>query len=119
MVDVALTRADLRAADIAVVVDVLRATTTATQALAAGYRSVLCAESVELATGLRAPGRVLAGERRCVAPPGFDQGNSPREAARRRGDELVLATTNGAPAIVAATGTLRSSWSRACSTSTP
>ena len=52
---------------------------------------------------MRGPGRVLAGERRCVAPPGFDQGNSPREAARRRGDELVLATTNGAPAIVAAT----------------
>ena len=103
MIDVALTRADLRAADVAVVVDVLRATTTATQALAAGYRSVLCAESVELALGLRGPGRVLAGERRCVAPPGFDQGNSPREAARRRGDELVLATTNGAPAIVAAT----------------
>ena len=103
MIDVALTRADLRAADVAVVVDVLRATTTATRALAAGYRSVLCAESVELAAGLRGPGRVLAGERRCVAPPGFDQGNSPREAARRRGDELVLATTNGAPAIVAAT----------------
>ena len=102
MIDVALTRADLRAADIAVVVDVLRATTTATRALAAGYRSVLCAESVELALSLRGPGRVLAGERRCVAPPGFDQGNSPREAARRRGDELVLATTNGAPAIVAA-----------------
>ena len=102
MIDVALTRADLRAADIAVVVDVLRATTTATRALAAGYRSVLCAESVELALTLRGPGRVLAGERRCVAPPGFDQGNSPREAARRRGDELVLATTNGAPAIVAA-----------------
>jgi len=36
VIDVALTRADLRAADIAVVVDVLRATSTATQALAAG-----------------------------------------------------------------------------------
>ena len=48
------------------------------------------------------PGRVLAGERHCVRPPGFDQGNSPREAARLRGDELVLATTNGAPAVIAA-----------------
>jgi 2-phosphosulfolactate phosphatase len=102
MIDVAFTRADLRAADVAVVVDVLRATTTATQALAAGYRRLLCAESVELALTLRGPGRVLAGERRCVAPPGFHQGNSPREAARCRGEELVLATTNGAPAIVAA-----------------
>ena len=102
MIDVALTRADLRAADVAVVVDVLRATSTATQALAAGYRSVLCAESIERALTLRAPGRILAGERRCVRPPGFHQGNSPHEAVRRRGDELVLATTNGAPAIVAA-----------------
>jgi hypothetical protein len=44
----------------------------------------------------------LAGERQCVKPPGFDQGNSPRETLDRRGEELVLATTNGAPAIVAA-----------------
>lgn len=102
MIDVAFTRAELRSAEVAVVVDVLRATSTATQALAAGYDSVLCAESVELAGTLRGPGRILAGERRCVMPPGFDLGNSPREAVRRRGDQLVLATTNGAPAIVAA-----------------
>ena len=105
MIDVAFTRADLRPADVAVVIDVLRATTTATQALAAGYRSVLCVESVEVALTLRGPGRVLAGERHCVRPPGFDQGNSPREAAHRRGDELVLATTNGAPAVIAAAQT--------------
>jgi 2-phosphosulfolactate phosphatase len=63
---------------------------------------VLCADSIERAAGLRLSGRVLAGERRCVKPEGFDQGNSPAEARERRGDELVLATTNGAPAIVAA-----------------
>jgi len=102
MIDVAFTRADLRPADVAVVVDVLRATSTITHALDAGYRAVLVAESVERARTLRAPGRVLAGERACVAPPGFDQGNSPRDAMRPAGDELVLATTNGAPAIVAA-----------------
>ena len=45
---------------------------------------------------------MLAGERACVPPAGFDQGNSPREARERRGDELVLATTNGAPTTVAA-----------------
>jgi phosphosulfolactate phosphohydrolase-like enzyme len=45
---------------------------------------------------------VLAGERQCVTPAGFDQGNSPIEALERRGEELVLAT-NGAPTIVAAT----------------
>jgi 2-phosphosulfolactate phosphatase len=100
VIDVALTRAELRPADVAVVVDVLRATTTATQALATGYRSVLFAESVELAESLRGPGRVLAGERDCVTPPGFDMGNSPIEHQRRYGDELVLTTTNGAPTIV-------------------
>lgn len=102
MINVAFTREQLRPADIAVVVDVLRATSTATQALAAGYRRVICAETLELARRLRAPGRVLAGERYCVRPPGFDQGNSPTEANERRGDELVLATTNGAPTIVTA-----------------
>ncbi len=97
-----MTPAELRSADVAVVIDVLRASSTVTQALAAGYKRVLCADSIGRAAGLRAGGRVLAGERQCVTPPGFDQGNSPSEAAQRHGDELVLATTNGAPAIVAA-----------------
>src|ERR1700737_447155 len=102
MIDVAVTRAELRSASVAVGIDVLRAPSTVTQALAAGYSRVLCAESVARAFGLRAPGRVLGGERHCLTPPGFDHGNSPLEAAQRRGDELVLATTNGAPTIVAA-----------------
>ncbi len=102
MIDVALTPADLRSTRVIVVVDVLRATSTITQALAAGYEKVLCADSVPTARLLRADGRVLAGERQCVMPFGFDQGNSPLDAARCAGRELVLATTNGAPAIVAA-----------------
>lgn len=102
MIDVAFTPAELRPADVAVVVDVLRATSTATQALAAGYRRVLCTETTEQALALREPGRVLAGERHCVKPSGFDQGNSPTEATECRGEELVLATTNGAPTIVLA-----------------
>jgi 2-phosphosulfolactate phosphatase len=95
-----MTPAELRPADVAVVVDVLRATSTGAQALAAGYRSVLCAESVALAEKLRAPGRVLAGEQGCVMPSGFDMGNSPLEHRRRYGEDLVLTTTNGAPTIV-------------------
>lgn len=102
MIDVAFTRAELRSVDVAVVIDVLRATSTITQALASGYRSVVCVGSVQAAAALRAPGRVLAGEQRCIMPSGFDQGNSPRDAMSLRGDELVLATTNGAPTIVAA-----------------
>jgi 2-phosphosulfolactate phosphatase len=104
VIDVALTRAELRSSDVAVVIDVLRATSVATQALAAGYERVLCAESIERAEALRGEGRVLAGERHCLKPDGFDQGNSPREATLRRGRELVLATTNGAPAILTAAG---------------
>jgi 2-phosphosulfolactate phosphatase len=102
MIDVAMTRAQLRGADVAVVIDVLRATTTLTWALAGGYREVICVDSIERALALRAPGRILAGERECVAPEGFDQGNSPAQAASCRGRELVLATTNGAPTILAA-----------------
>jgi 2-phosphosulfolactate phosphatase len=102
VIDVALTPDDSRPADTAVVIDVLRATSTVTQALAAGYLRVLCTDSIERALALRAPGRVLAGERGGVMPSGFDQGNSPQEAAMRRGAELVLATTNGAPAIATA-----------------
>jgi 2-phosphosulfolactate phosphatase len=105
MIDVAFTAAEARPADLAVVIDVLRATSTATQALAAGYRAVICADSVERARRMRGPRRVLAGEERCRTPDGFDQGNSPGEAATVRGEELVLATTNGAPAIVTAAGT--------------
>jgi 2-phosphosulfolactate phosphatase len=104
MIDVALTASELRPAAVAVVIDVLRATSTATQALASGYRSVLCVDTIERALELRAPGRVLAGERRCVKPPGFDLGNSPADVGDGAGRELVLCTTNGAPAIVAAAG---------------
>jgi 2-phosphosulfolactate phosphatase len=102
MIDVAFTAAQARPTELAVVVDVLRATSTATQALAAGYRAVICADSVERARGLRAHGRVLAGEQRGTMPAGFDHGNSPSEAAVVNGEELVLATTNGAPTIVVA-----------------
>jgi 2-phosphosulfolactate phosphatase len=102
LIDVALIPTEARPADVSVVLDVLRATSTATQALAAGYRRVLCVDGIEHALRLRGPGRVLAGERQTVMPPGFDQGNSPQEASSPRGDELILATTNGAPAIALA-----------------
>jgi 2-phosphosulfolactate phosphatase len=102
MLDVALRPSDVRSADVAIVIDVLRATSTVTQALAGGYERVLCVPSLEHAEALRGPGRVLAGERSCVKPPGFDLGNSPIEAADRRGAELVLATTNGTPAVATA-----------------
>lgn len=100
MIDVAFLGAHVRPADTAVVIDVLRATSTITLALASGYERVLVAGSIGEAQTLRADGRVLAGEVGCARAPGFDLGNSPEETLEPRGAELVLATTNGAPAIV-------------------
>ncbi|MDP1849552.1 MAG: 2-phosphosulfolactate phosphatase [Solirubrobacteraceae bacterium] len=102
MIDVAFRGADIRPAATAVVIDVLRATTTITMALASGYERVLVAGGLDQARALRADGRVLAGEHKCERPPDFDLGNSPEETAPPRGAELILATTNGAPAIVGA-----------------
>jgi 2-phosphosulfolactate phosphatase len=106
-VDVCFTPREIRPVEVAVVVDVLRATSTIVQALAAGYSRVICCKSVAAARELRAPGRVLAGESDCVRVPDFELGNSPAAVASagRDGEELVLATTNGSPAIVAASQT--------------
>ena len=101
-VDVGFTAADVRPADVIVVIDVLRATSTIAQALAAGYERVLCCETIERARELRAPGRVIAGEREWKTPPGFDLGNSPGAFTTPEGNEVVLATTNGSPMMAAA-----------------
>jgi 2-phosphosulfolactate phosphatase len=104
-VHVAFTPAEAVAARTAVVVDVLRATSTIAQALAAGYRRVLsCSEIAEAEALRRASGGVLAGERGCVRVPGFDFGNSPQEFLEPLGETLILTTTNGTRALVAAGG---------------
>jgi 2-phosphosulfolactate phosphatase len=102
MIDVAITPASARQASVTVVIDAIRATSTIVQALAGDYRRVLCADSLDRARSLVGPGRVLAGEERCVPPPDFDLGNSPAGVTDALGEELILATTNGAPAIVLA-----------------
>ena len=45
---------------------------------------------------------MLGGERNAVRIPGFDLGNSPREYLEPRAETLVLSTTNGTRAVVAA-----------------
>ena len=101
---VAFTPAEAAEAPTGIVVDVLRATSTIAQALAGGYRRVLCCGEVEEARALREElgEGVLAGERRCVRIPGFDRGNSPSEFVDAAEDTLVLSTTNGTRALVAA-----------------
>lgn len=98
---------------VAVVIDVLRATTTIIHALAAGCRAVCPVEEVDearrLADGMPAGRVLLGGERHGVAPPGFDLGNSPKEytADRCKGTTLVLTTTNGTRALVRAADAAR------------
>jgi 2-phosphosulfolactate phosphatase len=104
-VHVAFTPGEQTPAPVGIVVDVLRATSTMTQALAAGYRRVLCCAEIEEARALAATeGSVkLAGERRLEHIPGFDFGNSPREVAGEPAAEtLVLTTTNGTRLLVSA-----------------
>lgn len=90
----------------AVVFDVVRATTTIAAALSAGAAGVQVYGSIDDAAEAAAPVRekiVLAGERHCVAPPGFDLGNSPGDfdAERVGGRTIYLATTNGTVALLA------------------
>jgi 2-phosphosulfolactate phosphatase len=93
---------------IAVVADVLRATTTIIHALAAGCTSVRPIAEIDearrLADGMRAGRVILAGERGGEKIPGFDRGNSPCDftAENSQGCTLVLTTTNGTKALLRA-----------------
>jgi 2-phosphosulfolactate phosphatase len=103
-VHVAFTPAEAASAPLGIVVDVLRATSTIAQALAAGYRRVLCCAEIDEARALRASieDALVGGERTAVKVEGFDVGASPREFLERRAETLILSTTNGTRAILAA-----------------
>jgi 2-phosphosulfolactate phosphatase len=94
------------AGGVAVVIDVLRATTTIVYALGAGCCAVRpCLEVDEarqLADGLPAGRVLLGGERHGRPLPGFDLGNSPGQCtpALCRGKTLVFTTTNGTRALL-------------------
>jgi len=102
---VAFSPSEALAAQLAIVVDVMRATSTIAQALASGYRRVLCCAEIDEARSLaetNGPAK-LAGERRLEHIPGFDFGNSPRELAGEAAAEtLILTTTNGTRLLVSA-----------------
>ena len=103
-VDVAFTPGEAASAPVGIVVDVLRATSTIAQALAAGYERILCCAEIDQARALRAelPDSLLGGERNAVRIEGFDVGASPREFLEARAKTLILSTTNGTRAILAA-----------------
>ncbi len=92
---------------VAVVVDVLRATTVMVRALANGCAAVIpCGEIDEartVAAGLPPGTAFLGGERGGLPIPGFDLGNSPDDFTFEacQGKTLVMTTTNGTRAILA------------------
>jgi len=95
---------------VVVVIDVLRASTSIAVALANGARTVIPLDSPdEAVTRSKNFDRKevrLAGERRMVAIPGFDLGNSPGDftAEAVEGKTVLMTTTNGTSAIMAAQG---------------
>ena len=104
-IDVAFTPAEVRPTHVAVVVDVMRATSVIAQALASGYRRVLCCRAIEEARALRAElgdAAVVGGERNAQRIQGFDLGASPLEYLEPRAETAILTTTNGTRTILAA-----------------
>ncbi len=93
---------------VVVVIDVLRATSTILAALDNGAARVLPVESIETATRLVSLSdrgdKLLVGEQKGLPIEGFDLFNSPSELDEETigGRTIILATSNGTPAIAAA-----------------
>ena len=90
--------------DVAVVIDVLRATSVMCTAIQNGANAVITCREVQQARTLASqlsPSPLLCGERGCKPISGFDLGNSPAEYTPDRvgNQSLILTTTNGTRAI--------------------
>ncbi len=98
---------------VAVVIDVLRASTTIVHALDAGAKEIIpCLEIDEaraVAAQLPRDECVLGGERGALPIEGFDLGNSPTEYHPMSvgGKTIVLTTSNGTRALLQARGARR------------
>lgn len=101
-----LSRTPLAGTD-AVMIDVVRASTTIVTALANGARAVAPVatpqEALERTRSWPGGGAVVGGERGGAPPTGFDCGNSPGEYTgdRVRGRTVIFTTTNGTRALLA------------------
>jgi 2-phosphosulfolactate phosphatase len=87
--------------NIAVVIDVLRASSVICTALHNGAKAIIPVETLDEAFTLRSENCLLAGERQGFKPEGFDLGNSPLEYKPEiiAGKDIILTTTNGTRAI--------------------
>lgn len=94
--------------DIVVVIDVLRAFSTAHQLFLLGAERIILAESINEAFELRKrfAGAFLLGERKGYPIAGFDFGNSPLELEGQdlQGKTIIQTTSNGVPALLSAKG---------------
>lgn len=92
----------------AVVIDVIRATTSLLIMLERGCAEVLILPTVDAARHYRRihPDVLLAGEQYGLTPEGFDFGNSPEAFAHAalEGRRVAFATTNGTRAVHVASG---------------
>jgi 2-phosphosulfolactate phosphatase len=95
-----------RATGSVVIIDVLRAFTTAAVVLARGAVKIVVVGSVEEALALRSAGvgQLCMGEVRGRAPSGFDLGNSPFEASQAdvKGKTIIQRTSAGTQGVVSA-----------------
>ncbi len=93
-----------------VVIDVLRATSVMTTALANGAKQVIPVltpeEAFDLQSKMGKENVVLGGERNAVPIPGFDFGNSPLSYSPEiiKDKTLIITTTNGTRAIINSKG---------------
>jgi 2-phosphosulfolactate phosphatase len=104
-IDVCLTPALLDLCEvekkIVVVVDILRATSCMTTAIAHGVKSIIPVASLEECCNLKKKGYIAAAEREGKMAEGFDLGNSPFSYMDKSlvGKTIAMTTTNGTLAI--------------------
>ena len=86
---------------IVVVVDILRATSCMTTAMANGVKSIIPVATIEECFSLRNKGFIAAAERDGKMADGFDLGNSPFSYMDKslKGKTIAVTTTNGTLAI--------------------
>ncbi len=86
---------------IAVVIDILRATTSFSVAMDRGVSEIVPVRSLRECRRLGPQGYLTAAERGAAKVPGFDFGNSPYEflQADLKGQKLAFTTTNGTRAL--------------------
>ena len=96
-----------RSTGVVIIVDVLRAYTTAAVALSGGAEKIVLVAEVEEALALRnaGVGEVCMGEVGGMRPEGFDFGNSPSQLGRAdvRGKTIIQSTRAGTVGMAAAT----------------